>query len=253
MEKKVYFLSDIHLGIDVKSCPNRERDLIHFLEQITPKAEKLFLVGDVFDFWVEYDYAIRPDLFNILYTLRSMVLQGVEIHYIAGNHDFALGTFLHDTIGITVHQDPIDVTIQGKRLYLVHGDGVLPHDHAYRFLRTILRNPLCQKIYKLLHPNIGIPLAHKFSGTSRHIRKSYISEMRQREYFSTFYKILHKKKYDAVVFGHTHTAIIRHFNNKTYCNIGEWMKTYSYVTLESGVLQLWRYSPTEGSIEIEPQ
>ncbi len=192
MKKTAYFISDAHLGIHLKNCEQREEYLISFLHEIRENASHLFIVGDLFDFWIEYKHAIRPIYFSILHEFRQLIEMGVEIHYLAGNHDFALGPFLEETVGINIHPQYLNITVQGKNLYLRHGDGVLRNDNGYRFWRALLRNPVCQVLYKLLHPNFGVPFASLFSGSSRFLNPNILSEKRKKEYIQTAQNYLNK-------------------------------------------------------------
>jgi UDP-2,3-diacylglucosamine hydrolase len=86
----VYFISDSHLGLTIQDGSEREQNLILFLQEIAAGGKALFIVGDLFDFWVEYRFAIRPEYFPVLHELRKLTEKGIEIHYLAGNHDFLL-------------------------------------------------------------------------------------------------------------------------------------------------------------------
>jgi UDP-2,3-diacylglucosamine hydrolase len=238
----VYFISDAHLGRDIAGCDDREKHLLIFLDTLALSADKLFIVGDLFDFWIEYRYAIRPDYFKVLHQLRKLVESGVEVHYLAGNHDFALGSFIENTIGIHTHLNHYETTIQGKRLHLFHGDGLIRADVGYRLLRTILRNSFNQRLFKLIHPNIGVPLGTICSGssrkmTSRWMNEHILEEYRQRacEYF--------EQGNDIVVFGHTHRPEISRMGEKVFCNSGEWIEQYTFAKLQDGAMSLWEYFP----------
>lgn len=233
----VYFISDVHLGIDLKGIESREDDLIAFLKKISLKASELYIVGDLFDFWIEYKHAIRPCYFKILHQFRYMVEQGIKINYVAGNHDFALGSFLTDVMGFNIIPDDASITIQGKKVYLRHGDGVIKRDWGYRLLRKLLRVKFFQNIYKILHPNIGVPLASSFSGSSRHFNSSKFTKERRKEYLEAAKGFL-RKGHDILFMGHTHHPALYKMEEGIYCNTGEWMKTYSYATMQKGKLTL---------------
>jgi len=176
MDKKtVYFISDAHLGIPLPEFPGREVALLSFLEEIAPRAGHLFIVGDLFDFWIEYRWAIRPDYFRVLAALNTLVGSGTEVHYCLGNHDFAIGSFVEDNLGIHVHPDGCRMTLQGKRLFVTHGEELRRSDRCNLFLRKFLRNPVLQFTYKLLHPNIGVPLGEFFSRMSTAFRSGSFS------------------------------------------------------------------------------
>jgi UDP-2,3-diacylglucosamine hydrolase len=238
----VYFVSDAHLGRDIHGCADREKHLLSFFDDIVSKASRLFIVGDLFDFWIEYRFAIRPDYFKVLYILRKLVCNGVEVHYLAGNHDFALGPFLEETIGLHTHLDHFETVLQGKKVHLFHGDGLIKADVGYRVLRKVLRCPLNQRLYKLIHPNIGVPLGSFFSGSSRKLTSGWINERILEEYRARAKEYLLKGN-DIVIFAHTHVPEIRQWEGKTYCNPGEWIEKYSFAKLEGGEMSLWNYLP----------
>lgn len=236
-KERVYFISDVHLGINLAGIESREDDLITFLKKISLDASEVYIVGDLFDFWIEYKHAIRPCYFTILHQFKTMVEQGIKINYIAGNHDFALGSFLTDIMGFNIIPDDIAVNIQGRKVYLRHGDGVIKRDWGYRLLRGLLRVDLFQKIYKIMHPNIGVPMASSFSGSSRHFNSSKFTKEREMEYLEAAQRFL-KMGHEILFMGHTHHPALYKMSEGIYCNTGEWMKKYSYAVMEKGDLSL---------------
>ncbi|MBD3344656.1 MAG: hypothetical protein GF401_06305 [Chitinivibrionales bacterium] len=241
-KEQAYFVSDAHLGIFIPNHEQREKHLLTFFREISSHATHVFILGDLFDFWIEYKYSIRPDYFPALHTLRNMVEKGVNIHYIAGNHDFAIGPFLQETIGLHIHCDHAEMELQGKRIHLFHGDGLLKADISYRMLRKILRNKTNQRLYRLLHPNIAVPLATFFSGNSRKFLSLCLCADKIKEYRVHGKRILDTGK-DIVVFGHTHHPELIRWGDKCYCNTGEWIRKYTYAKLEKGIMTSWQYFP----------
>jgi UDP-2,3-diacylglucosamine hydrolase len=251
MKKTAYFISDAHLGTHLKNCEQREKFLISFLNEIRDTASHIFIVGDLFDFWIEYKHAIRPVYFPILHELRYLIENETEIHYLAGNHDFALGPFLEKIIGIKIYSSHLDMKLQGKRIHLRHGDGVLKFEVAYRIWRALLRNPINQALYKLLHPNISVPFASLFSGSSRYFNSNKWTEKKKRGYLKAAQNYLNNG-YDIVIFGHTHLPELFNWNGKIYCNTGAWLRKYSFAKLENEQLTLWKYLPDQAPVQIEP-
>jgi UDP-2,3-diacylglucosamine hydrolase len=250
-DANVYFISDAHLGLPIRDCVEREQCLINFLREIISGEKILFIVGDLFDFWIEYRSAIRPDYFPVLYELRKVVENGGEIHYLAGNHDFIFGSFLEETIGIHLHSGHFSTILQGKKVHLFHGDGLIKRDVGYRILKQVLRNPFNQRLYKLLHPDLGVPMGSFCSGSSRKVTSQFITEDILEEYRA------HARQYlqngdDIVLFAHTHRPEIWHYGAKTYCNSGEWIRQYTFAKLEKGAMSLWRYFPG-GKIQEIPE
>jgi UDP-2,3-diacylglucosamine hydrolase len=234
----VYFLSDAHLGSD---DPGNEKTkvkkLFAFFDLVRRDGTELFILGDLFDFWFEYKQAIPKQHLKVVFKLASLVEQGIPIHYITGNHDFWLGNFLSDEVGITIHRDHLDVTRDDLRLFMIHGDGLSPSDWKYRvFVRTPLRNRLAIWFYRLIPPDWGIPLARAVSSHSR----GYTAD-REPAFLKDYEAYAEKKLtdgYDAVLIGHVHYPVIKRFKNGIYLNTGDFYHHFTYGKLTDGRLSL---------------
>lgn len=248
-----FFVSDAHLGVYRKGCDQREQLLVEFIESLHGRASHLFIVGDLFDFWFDYPRLIRADYFEILCALRALRRTGARIHYIAGNHDFALGSFLPQTLGLTVHEREFLGEVQGKRLLVQHGDGILKRDWSYRMLRAVLRNRFNQSLYRMVHPSMGLWLAAMASRTSRGINGGVLPRWALEGYREKARSMLAERQSDIVVLGHTHTPEILEGAPGVYCNSGEWMKLFSFAKLENGRMTLWNYERSGNHRQIAPQ
>jgi len=238
MKTVAYFISDAHLGINIPDCGERGDILHEFLREIAPRAEYLFIVGDLFDFWIEYRNAVRPDYFPTLHALRSLADTGTKIYYCLGNHDFAIGGFMEEKIGVKVYPDGFRGEIQGKKLAVIHGDKL----RGSQLLSRILRNQFLQFAYKILHPNIGVPLGEFISGLSRAHFKIHASDEILDDYRKAAKAIL-STGYDILVAGHTHVPELCRYDNGIYCNTGNWISSYSYLELSNGEINLRQYIP----------
>ena len=136
MEEKLFFISDIHLGLlTPQKEKEREGELIDFLNFCQSNCTHLFILGDLFDYWFEYKRVIQKDFFRTLTALHDLVESGVEVHYFIGNHDFLHKNFFKDRVGVNLHPDPVEFSIAGKKFYLGHGDGLVSNDTGYRILK----------------------------------------------------------------------------------------------------------------------
>ena len=249
-DKKICFISDAHFGVPVPGYDNREERFIQLCSCEAENWSELYIVGDLFDFWVEYRWAIRPDYFNILHQLKLLVDRGIAVHYLAGNHDFALGSFLEKTIGISVYPGAVEKVIQGRRVYAFHGDGLLKKDFGYRILKLLLRNPVNQLIYKMMHPNIGVPFGSFISGSSR----KYLNRPEGSEFLEE-YRVHAQRQLkngsDLVIYGHIHYPdLVRYGDLGIYCNTGAWLKYYSYATMENGEITLLQFQEDGSSAAV---
>jgi UDP-2,3-diacylglucosamine hydrolase len=236
-----YFLSDAHLGAEPheQEAP-RERALHEFLTSLPGKAAQLYIVGDLFDFWFEYAHAIPRRHFATLAVLRQLRQAGIEITYLNGNHDFWLGPFLSRELGIVTHQDALDVSLQGRRIWLHHGDGLLGGDLGYKLLKRVLRNPVSIGLYRWIHPDLGFPLANRVSLASRHSR-----DARRLDGDRLWREIAQPRfaaGYDAVMVGHLHHAFERREGKKVFFVLGDWIDQFTYVVLENGELSMRTWS-----------
>ena len=98
--KNVYFLSDAHLGSwAIEHSRTQERRLVRFLDSIKTKARAIYLLGDMFDFWYEWRYAVPKGYTRFLGKLSELTDMGVEVHYFTGNHDIWSYGYLQDECG----------------------------------------------------------------------------------------------------------------------------------------------------------
>lgn len=218
----IYFISDVHLGLeDADAEASKETRLLQLLDQVSGDGVRLYIVGDLFDFWFEYRNAIPACGTQTLAALKGLTGAGVEVHYLAGNHDFALGPYLSDTIGCTLHFDPFATEFEGTRFYLHHGDGLAGRDLGYRILKSVIHNRLSKWMWSLVHPDIGFALARRFSGASRSYtdRKNYGKS----DMLDTFLLEREKEGFDYIVVGHSHVAEDRLLEEGSrYINMGSW-------------------------------
>lgn len=252
MKTSAYFISDAHLGLKIAGGEGREAALIGFLAEIAPRAEQLFIVGDLFDFWIEYRRAIRPDYFPVLAALFDLARSGTEIHYCLGNHDFALGAFMQETIGIKIHREGFRGVVQGKSVLVTHGDDLRPGDRANLVLRRILRNRVLQAVYRTLHPNIGVALGEFFSRLSRNYLISDPTPEILAAYRASAEGLLAAGN-ELVVAGHTHVPELCALRGGLYCNTGNWIRRYCYALMEGGEVGLWTHLPGRPPLPLQPK
>lgn len=242
--KPAYFISDAHLGLRIPGGEGREAALLDFLSGIASGGSHLFIVGDLFDFWIEYRHAVRPDYFRVLHGLRALVEAGVEVHYCRGNHDFALGPFISDTVGVTVHPREFRGVLQGKKLRVRHGDGLRSGDRSGRLVRSLLNNRLLQAAYRIIPPAAGVPLGEMISGLSRRRELARATPEVLAEYRARARAWLEKGD-EIVVLGHTHCPEVAPLGGGIYCNTGTWVARYAFARLLEGKLELLEYLPGE--------
>ncbi len=232
-----YFISDLHLGALYSDLnPEREKILVRFLEEKAALGQQLFILGDLFEFWMEYRFYIQKDHFRTLAALGELVKKGVKVYYLSGNHDFNLGEFFQKTLGIEVHTKPLSISLQGKKMLLLHGDGEAKSDWKYRILNKIMVHPLANTCFKWVHPDLGMALARSLSKLSRdqHHNKPRFME----EYEAASLNHLRKSGADILMHGHTHAAFVKTFPEGIYVNCGEWLYDMKYIAMSEGICRV---------------
>jgi UDP-2,3-diacylglucosamine hydrolase len=234
-------VSDLHLGTRYGGArEDRETLFEQFLLAQDGRISHLFLLGDVFEFWMEYRYYIPKNHFGVLAALHRLRRAGVEIHYVCGNHDFNLGTFFNDQLDIVTHTGPFTMTLQGQKLLILHGDGMNPKDKAYRLVRKVLHSRWANFLWKLLHPDLGMRLA---LGVGKASRDQHGSEPRDLDqYEAEARRLLREGGHDVLIHGHIHAGFIHRVPEGLHVNTGEWLKRLEYVELEGGELTLKTYA-----------
>jgi UDP-2,3-diacylglucosamine hydrolase len=247
-------LSDAHLGYDTPLVEQeKEAMLISFLRSLHGKAQSLYLVGDLFDFWFEYKSVVPRKHARTLFELYRLIVSGTKVVYLGGNHDFWLGTYLTEEVGIAVSFTPIEVHHQGLRLYIAHGDGLLSKDGGYRLLKRVLRSRICIALFRLLHPDFGAFLANLVSRSSRVYRNAPEEPFCLDQGYLEAAQEKFNQGFDAAIFGHIHYPI-HHTTPKTLIVLGDWIQHFSYAVLEDGRFELRRWEhPELGSIESDSE
>jgi UDP-2,3-diacylglucosamine hydrolase len=237
-EDLAYFLSDLHLGaypeIEESSLPM----LMDFLDHVEQRKARLYIVGDLLDFWFEYRAVVPRRPFRLLARLKGMVEKGCQVTYIAGNHDYWMGSFLTEDVGLVTVSDLLETTIDGKRFFMSHGDGIATTGGlGYRALKALLHSRIISGGFRLLHPDFGLALARLFSRVSR--RRS--SRNNSQPNLETFVRRKAESGFDYVILGHLHKPKIFEVGRTCCLVVGDWIDNFTYGLFAGGKLSLERW------------
>ncbi len=237
----LFVFSDAHLGANDETLERLKRNKIfELLNLVKERGSSLVILGDLYDFWFEYKNAIPKQQLKVVFKLAELVEAGIPVDYVSGNHDFWLGDFLSTEAGITIHRDSLELSEQGKRLFLIHGDGLAPEDWKYRILKRILRNPLNIALYRLLPADWGIPLARWVAGSSRKhtSKRTDLGIHSFHQAYQDYARNKLREGFDAVLIGHLHTPLFHNWEEGVYINTGEFISRFNYVEMSDGELAL---------------
>lgn len=241
--KKIYFASDQHFGAPTPEASKlREQKFVQWLEDIRHDAQVLFLMGDLFDFWHEWQFVVPKGFVRVLGKLAELKDQGIDLYFFVGNHDLWMKDYFEKELGIPVFFEKRYATISGKRFILAHGDGLGPGDKGYKRMKKVFTNPLAQWLFKWLHPDISMRLALYLSQKNKMISgeedKEFLGE--DREFLIRYSKEKLKAEHiDYFVFGHRHLPMILEVGaGASYVNLGDWISYYSYGVFDGSQFQL---------------
>lgn len=238
MKDGIFFISDVHLGGQKPDIEQqKEARLCVWIRGLRGRAQRLYIVGDLFDFWFEYRTVIPCRGAKVLFALYDLISSGTDVYCVGGNHDFWLGSYLSDEVGIVLVQGPMEVKHQGVHLYIAHGDGLWEKDVGYQILQRVLRSPLSIALFRLLHPDLGAWIAQVVSRTSRN-QMSESKFLRLKESYRAFADTKLEAGFDAIILGHLHVPLLERRTSGILVILGDWTRHCTYAKLENGALSL---------------
>jgi len=258
---KAIFLADAHLkssaGAGYKKC-------LHFLDGLhgrgtLPGAESsavnnvdlIVIAGDFFDFWFERNGRIYPEFQLIVRSIQRLKNEGVRICICEGNHDFFLADFFAGRLGLEVYPDSLELTIDGLRVFVAHGDTVDRENRRYLALRRFFRSSSLYRLQKILPLALLFAIARASSGLSRGMtiraQEQIVEKMR------LFAEGKFTDGFDAVILGHSHAETLKEETEKgerrIFATLGDWITLSTYLLCENGRFSLKRFDRKDKATE----
>ncbi len=245
---KAIFLSDAHLKRGSQESYRKLNRFFDLLIEGTPidclaNINDLFILGDFFDFWFSKNDLIYPEFEPIIGKLVKLKETGVHIHFCEGNHDFSLKSFFLDKLGMDVYTEFADVTWDGKKIFLSHGDTIDPNNRGYLLLRNFLRSPF----WVALQRYMPLRLTWKLAAISSNMSKEFSDEAGDdiAVKMEAFSMQKFRKGFDAVIFGHCHKPVLKEYyvdgKIRIFATLGDWIKHFSYLHYKNGQFTLCYY------------
>jgi len=240
MKAPFYIISDNHFMMDNNPDERgRRKKLFAIFDKIKKSKEGTLIIGgDFFDFWFETDYVVPNGYQDLIDELATFQDFGIDIHYIAGNHDYWDFGYLSQTANIIFHKNDLEFNLNDKKILITHGDGLLKNDYGYRFMKKIIRSSLFIKLFKLIPPRISFKLAGKLSKSSseyNHNDKFINIIMRDTLNYA---REKWEKDIDIVMVGHYHQQKIIHHEKSSLIFLGDWLGKYTVTTLNEN--NIWQ-------------
>lgn len=231
---KDIFLADAHL-LDPED--DNYLRLLDFLKQHRGSIRTLVLLGDIFEFWIGYRHTVFAPYIPLLEELRQQRETGTELVFVEGNHDFHLGPYFRETLKCRILPNGGLLQLDGKRVYIAHGDLINPADRGYRLLRWVLRCGLSRRLLPLVPADWAWQIALWASVQSGR-RKQRQDYRPPEKLIVQFARDRFSEGYDAVLIGHFHVPLYRQFDDKVLICLGDWIQQDSYAVFEKGVFVL---------------
>ena len=212
------FISDLHLQV---SHPRTLEAFLRFLAERAVQAERLYLLGDIFEYWAGDDDLADPFHQTIITAIRQVAAAGVAVYWIAGNRDFLVGAGFAQAASLTLLQEPHLIETGGRRIALVHGDAQCTLDTNYMAFRAQVRDPGWQAQF------LGMPLAQRKGiiaglregSREAHTDKSYETMDVTPEAVTAVFDALDA---DVIVHGHTHRPAVHEHGGKLRYVLPDW-------------------------------
>ena len=235
-----YFVSDVHLGLDVNDPADREARFVEFLRTLPEDTAALYMLGDIWDFWYEYRDVVPKGYVRVFSALLELMDRGVAVYFFQGNHDVWTYHYFEE-LGMKRLVQPAVVDIDGTVFCLGHGDGLgegVPF--GYRFLRGLFHNRVAQTLFSGLHPWLAFRFGNNWSKGNRLARNE---EYRFRGADEPIYKfaaaLSSQRHIDHFIFGHFHVAV--HETLPTGADLTilkDWIRRSPYAVFDSSTRQL---------------
>ena len=221
--QKTYFIADLHLS---ENRPHLLALFRQFMQEQAPEAEKLYILGDLFDFWIGDDE--QSDLIReVQQLIRHLTEQGVPCYFQHGNRDFLIGKKFAKACGLTLLPTYQVIDLYGTPTLLCHGDTLCVDDVKYQHYRKKVHQKWRQWLFLHLPLKVRLKIAEKIRAKSRQDKQVKSTEIMDVN-AAFVQKILAQFHVTQMIHGHTHRQkhheIPPHFHRIV---LGDWGETSS--------------------------
>ena len=232
------FISDLHLSPDTPAATDT---LLHFLRKTAPAADALYVLGDLFEYWIGDEGLAQPFAQEVARAFHALAQGGVPVYFMHGNRDFLLGERFALASGMTLLADPTVVDLHGTPTLLMHGDTLCSNDVEYQKFRAMVRNPAWQQAFLAKPLDERVRMAREVRGKSeqsKQVKDMAIMDVTPASVDSAF----RAHAYARLIHGHTHRpARHEHKVDGRDCErwvLADWYDHGSYLLCDAGGCRL---------------
>ncbi|MEE9352622.1 MAG: UDP-2,3-diacylglucosamine diphosphatase [Thiotrichaceae bacterium] len=239
--KKTWFISDLHLD---PSRPEIFTLLHEFLDDIEHQAEALYILGDLFEFWVGDDITNSPlglPFMPVLEHLKRLSDSGIKLYFIQGNRDFLVRDTFINLIGATLLPDTQVIDLYGTPTLILHGDTLCIDDKNYQRMRTLFRIKFIQSLY------LSLSIKNRVN-RAQGVRKVTSKQVQEKRYEilgvnqQAVETAMRENNVTQMIHGHTHRPAIHEFDlegeKAQRMVLGDWHDKASFIVASENSIEL---------------
>ena len=220
----IYFIADVHLR---ESRPELTALFLRFMQEKAPQAQAVYILGDLFDFWVGDDET-SPLIDSVKQAIRKVSDGGVACYFQHGNRDFMIGERFAQACGMKLLPDYQVVDLFGQQALLCHGDTLCIDDVRYQQFRKKVHQKWRQKLFLMLPLSVRLKIARKIRHASKQDKQQKSAEIMDVNPEFTA-KIARQYGVSLLIHGHTHRENIHVNEDLTRIVLGDWKADYASV------------------------
>ena len=212
------FISDIHLE-PIEN--NRTLAFNNFLEKASDRYEALYILGDLFEYWIGDDED-NLTISNIKKNLSRLADQGVRLFFIHGNRDFLIGNKFASDTNIKILDDMHIINLNNKKIMLSHGDAFCTDDTDYQKFKNETRNSSWIKSFLKKPLDERLFIADDMRSKSKSANSNKPENIMDTNPKAIEESVI-KNEIDILIHGHTHRPEVKYFaNGSVKVVLGSW-------------------------------
>lgn len=231
------FISDLHLS---PATPTINQRFAQFMREEAVHADALYVLGDLFDFWIGDDD--KSDFANFVRSeFKRLTEAGVPCFFTKGNRDFLVGKRFAKQTGITLLGDETVIDLYGRKAVVLHGDTLCTQDISYLKFREKVNQKWLQWLFNRIPMFIKTKIVSKIQSDIRDDKQTKsleIMDVTQEE----VERVMKVHQVDLMIHGHTHRPNIHRFENNQSTNtrivLGDWYTQGSVLVCDKNNIEL---------------
>ncbi len=247
MTAPTLFISDLHLSPQRPAC---NQHFFDFLQQEALDAAALYILGDLFDFWIGDDAADAIGQIPVIQQLHQYSKQQGDLYLVRGNRDFLLGQTFAEQSGCRLLPDETIISLAGEEVLLMHGDSLCSDDVPHQAFRKMVLDPDWQQRFLALPLHQRLQMATDARSQSE-LHKSLTSMAIMDVNPETVLRTIERYEVSRLIHGHTHRQAIHSLQLDDRAGerivLGDWYTQSSVLIAQNGNFLLRNSAITQPS------